>query len=387
MASPTVGAPGCPRDDAAGRGTCERGDAHGPGYGARVLDRRLLPLLVALALPCGKGALAAEWQGSLRGTGRLLVDSNAPRDFTDGAAAGPGSDLALSVLGVAEGRGTGERAQVVGRYELGARKYVDYATEDTLVQAGALEGSLALGTEWGVGAEGHAKDRRGGSRAYSDLGASLFAEYAPDVRLALRLRGGARRFVYRPDHTADFGGLELGALGRYRLTPRHTLSVFGEWGSRRYGPLARPFLGVSASPGRRQDGALVAGVGWAYRGPVKLSLSYAFQEVSSNSFGETVLRHRLIGSAGVRLPWRVTLLAQGTLGLSRYPDGIYLSPEIILVEEDEGQNSLSLKLARPVSARVDLELSWGIWSTRLPRNDLRYTRQVFGVGVTWRDQD
>ncbi|RKI04372.1 hypothetical protein [Corallococcus sp. AB038B] len=351
------------------------------------MDRRLLPLLLALSLPWGGGARAAEWQGSLRGTGRLLVDSNAPRDFSDGATPGPGADLAMSVLGVAEGRGTGERAQVVGRYELGARKYLDYDNEDTLVQAGALEGSLALGTEWGVGAEGHAKDRRGGSRAYSDLGTSLFAEYAPDVRLALRVRLGTRRFVYRPDHTADFGGPEVGVLGRYRLNPRHTLSVFGEWGSRRYGPFARPFPGINSAPVRRQDGALVAGAGYTYRGPVKLSLSYAFQEVSSNSFGETALRHRLVGSAGVRLPWRTTLLAQGTLGLARYPDGIFLSPEIILVEEDEGQNSLSLKLARPVSARVDVEVSWGLWSTRLPRNDLRYTRQVFGVGFTWRDQD
>ena len=363
------------------------GQAGGPEYGARVLDRRLRPLLLLLATLWGGSARAAEWQGSLKGTGRMLVDSNAPRDFSDGITRGPGTDAALSVLGTAEGRGTGERAQLVGRYELGARKYVSYANEDTLVQAGALEGSLALGTEWGVGLEGHIKDRRGGSRAYSDLGTSIFAEYAPDVRLALRVRLGARRFVYRPDETADFGGPEVGVLGRYRLDRRHSLSVFGEWGSRRYGIQARPFPGILRSPGRRQDGGLVAGAGYTYRGPVKLSLSYAFQEVSSNSFGETALRHRLTGSAGVLLPWRVTLLAQGSLGLSRYPDGIFLSPEIILVEEDEGQNSLSLKLARPVSARVDMEVSWGLWSTRLPRNDLRYTRQVFGVGFTWRDQD
>ena len=70
-----------------------------------------------------------------------------------------------------------------------------------------------------------------------------------------------------------------------------------------------------------------------------------------------MLRHRLTGNAGVRLPWQLTLLAQGSLGLTAYPDGIYLSPEIILVEEDEGQNSLSLKLARPVTQKVDAELS------------------------------
>ncbi|MFY2556413.1 hypothetical protein ACN469_02115 [Corallococcus terminator] len=352
----------------------------------RVVSRSRPTFLVLFVLLAARVALAAEWEGALKGTARLLVDTNAPRDFTDGSTPSPGADPALSVLGSAEGRATFERTQLVGRYELGARKYVGFAAEDTLIQAGALEASLALGTEFGLGAEGHAKDRRGGTRAYSDLGASVFAEYAPDVRLALRVRAGARRFVYRPDKTANFGGAELGVLGRYRFDRRHSLSLFGDWGARRYGPLARPRPGVTESTlGRREDGALTAGASYNYRGPVTLGLTYAYQEVTSNSFGETVLRHRVTGNAGVRLPWRVTLLAQGSLGITRYPDGIYLSPEIILVEEDEGQNSLSLKLARPVSERVDLEVSWGLWSTRLPRNNLSYSRQVFGVGFTWRD--
>ncbi|MCE9669317.1 hypothetical protein LY474_16015 [Myxococcus stipitatus] len=348
-------------------------------------SRLPLPLVVALLLTA-RGASAVEWEGALKGTARLLVDTNAPRDFADATQHTPGADVALSVLGSAEGRATFERTQLVGRYELGARKYAGFADEDTLVQAGALEGSLALGTEFGVGVEGHAKDRRGGSRDYSDLGASLFAEYAPDARLALRVRAGARRFVYRPDATANFGGPELGFLGRYRFDRRHSLSLFGDLGTRRFGTPARARPGAVGSVlGRREDGALTAGLSYNYRGPVALGLTYSYQESSSNSFGETLLRHRVVGSAGVRLPWRMTLLAQGSLGFTRYPDGIFLSPEIILVEEDEGQDSLSLKLARPVSARVDLELSWGLWSTRLPRNGLSYTRQVFGVGVTWRD--
>ncbi|MCP3103550.1 hypothetical protein LZ198_32170 [Myxococcus sp. K15C18031901] len=348
-------------------------------------SRPPLPLLLALLL-AARGASAVEWEGTLKGTARLMVDTNAPRDFVDTSNRAPGADTALSVLGSAEGRATFERTQVVGRYELGARKYLDFADEDTLIQAGALEGSLALGTEFGVGVEGHAKDRRGGSRDYSDLGTSVFAEYAPDVRLALRLRAGARRFVYRPDATANFGGPELGVLGRYRFDRRHSLSLFGDFGTRRFGIEARARPGALGSRvGRREDGALTAGVTYAYRGPVSLGLTYSYQESSSNSFGETLLRHRVTGNAGVRLPWRVTLLAQGSLGFTRYPDGIFLSPEIILVEEDEGQNSLSLKLARPVSDHVDLEVTWGLWSTRLPRNDLSYTRQVFGVGFTWRD--
>ncbi len=340
-------------------------------------------LLAALVLP--GGARAADMEGSLRITGRVLMDSNAPRDFRAPQTPIPQPDLGLSLLAAGDGRITGERSQCVGRYELGGRKYLRYPSEDVVIQAAAVEGSTALGTQLGLGVEGHAKDRRGGSRDYSDLGADAFLEYAPDVRLALRIRAGAHRFVYRPDAGANFGGSEVGFLGRYRFDRRHSLSVFGEYGSRGYGVQALPPPeDPELSPGRRQDGALSAGATYTYRGPVALGLTYTFQEISSNSFGETVLRHRLSGSAGVKLPWNVTLLAQGALGLSRYPDGLYLSPEIILVEEDEGQNSLSLKLARPVNERLDLELSYALYSTRLPRNELSYLRQVASLGLTWR---
>jgi hypothetical protein len=342
-------------------------------------------LLSALLLLLAGGAHAADVEGSVRLTGRVLGDSNAPRDFSDNQSMRPEPDLALGLLAVGEGRVTGERLQLVGRYELGGRKYLRYATEDVLVQSAAVEGSMAVGTQLGLGVEGRGKDRRGGSRDYSDLGASAFLEYAPEVRLALRVRAGAHRFVYRPDARANFGGPELGFLGRYRFNRRHSLSVFGEYGSRRYGVQALPPEGQEDLVlGRRKDGALSAGAGYTYRGSWAAGLTYTFQEVSSNSFGETVLRHRLSGSAGLRLPWNVMLLAQGALGLSRYPDGIYLSPEIVLVEEDEGQNSLSLKLARPVNESVDVELSYALYSTSLPRNGLSYFRQVLGVGLTWR---
>ncbi|MBJ6761166.1 hypothetical protein JGU66_10360 [Myxococcaceae bacterium JPH2] len=350
------------------------------------MARRLRSLLIVLVAAFGGGVRAEGWQTALKGTARLLVDSNAPRDYASGPEAPSTLDLALSVLGAAEARRTGERTQLLGRYELGARKYSAFPGEDTLIQSGAVEGSLALGTEWGVGVEGHAKDRRGGSRAYSDLGASLFAEYAPDVRLALRLNLGPRRFVYRANPSANFGGLEVGGLARYRFNRRHSLNVFGGWGSRGYGTQARlPGDAVPETYTRRHDGAIQVGAGYAYRGPVALGLTYTYQETDSNSFGETMLRHRVTANAGVRLPWRLSLFVQGSLGLSRYPDGIYLSPEIILVEEDEGQDSLSLKLTRPVSEHVDLEVSWGLWSTRLPHNGLSYSRQLMGVGITWRD--
>jgi len=347
--------------------------------------KRLLSTLVVLVVAIAGGARAADVEGALRVTGRLMLDGNAPRDVTRGPIATDTSDAVFSLLASGEGRYTADRWQLVGRYDGGVRKYLLFTTEDVLVQAAALEGSLALGSSLGVGVEGRAKDRRGGGRAYSDLAASGFVEYVPDARLALRLRVGAHRFLYRPNFAASFGSPEVGVLARYRLDRRHAFFASGEYGSRRYNDSVRPPPGVEVPwTGRRVDGALTANVGYTYKGPLALGLTYTYQELSSNSFGETVQRHRLSGSAGVRLPWKLTLLAQGSLGLTHYPDGVFFSNDITLLEDDEAQNSLALKLARPLNAHLDLELTYALYGNQLERNELSYFRQVGALGLTWR---
>jgi hypothetical protein len=348
------------------------------------LNRLLSPLVVLLLALAGP-VHAADVKGALRATGRMMVDGNAPRDVTSGSATRDATDLVFSLLASGEGRYTADRWQLVGRYDGGVRKYLLFSSEDVLVQAAALEGSLALGESLGVGVEGRAKDRRGGGRAYSDLGASAFVEYAPDARLSLRLRAGAHRFLYRQDFSASFGGPEVGLLARYRIDRRHAVSVAGEYGTRRYPSSRRPPPEVDVPwTGRREDGSLLASVGYSYKGPLALGVTYSYQENSSNSFGESVQRHRLSANAGVRLPAKLMLLAQGSLGLNRYPDRVYFSPDIILLEDDEAQNSLSLKLVRPMGEHMDVELSYALYNTRMPRNDLSYFRQVAGMGLTWR---
>jgi hypothetical protein len=342
-------------------------------------------MVLVLAHP--GGASAADVEGRLRVTGRVLWDGNAPRDYSQRGVGQNTADGVLGLLASAEGRYTAERWQVVGRYDGGTRLYLVYPQENTLVQSAALEGSHALGDSLGLGLEGRAKDRRGGARAYTDVVGSAFTEYAPDARLALRLRAGGHAFFYRPDPSANFGGFELGALARYRIDRQHSLGVSGEYGARRYTSLARrpsqdPPQAASA---RRSDGSLIASVSYAYKGPLNLGLTYTYLENNSNSFGESMHRHRLGASVGVRLPWKLTLLAQGALGFNLYPDGIYLSPEIILLEDDESQNMLSARLARPLSPTLDVELSSALYgSSRMPGTGLSYLRPVVGVGLTWR---
>jgi hypothetical protein len=259
----------------------------------------------------------------------------------------------------------------------------------------------------GLGVLGRGRDLRPGSRAYSDLSALAFVDFVPDAALSIRAFGGAHRFIYWQAFRHSFAATEFGATIRYRIHRQHTVHVFGELGLRRHNASAQarddtlpPDSGTCVATRslgyRRSDTLVRAGAGWSLRGPVPLSVAYSYTEDASNSFGESWRQHRLAGTAGLQLPWEMTLLAQLSLQLSDYPYGIFLSPELVVEEDSENFNSLSLKLARPISSAIDLEAKWAVYYSRLPQACLDascpptpgdaavYLRQLYWLGATFR---
>lgn len=339
--------------------------------------------LCALCALFAPVAGAADLEGSARVTLGAGVDTNARRDYEQ---VGAETDIIGSAVASVEGAATFERAQLLGSYDGGARKFLFFPTEDVLIQAADGEASLALGKFFGVGVLARGRDRRGGERDYTDLAAHGFVDFVPDASLSLRAYAGGHRFVYWPVFSYSFRATEAGATARYRFTRQHSLLVFGEGGQRTYNANARPVPNDPEPPPPRQRSDLVfsVGAGYAYRGPFALTVTYAYLDHSSNSYGETTRRHRLTATGGVRLPWKLFLLAQASLQLSSYPDGIFLSPQVILEEDDENHNSIALKLARPVSKHFDVELRWALYQNRLQGNRLDYLRQIGWFGVTWR---
>jgi hypothetical protein len=77
------------------------------------------------------------------------------------------------------------------------------------------------------------------------------------------------------------------------------------------------------------------------------------------------------------------MVGQAAFQLTRYPDGPYPTPEIILIEDDN-HNSVALKLVRPVFTDLELELRLALYSDRLPKNGLTYLREVASMGFAWR---
>ncbi len=342
----------------------------------------LLPLLV-----CALAAAPVHAQFAASGRATLLAgaDTNAPRDY-DATSAGQDATASLVVDGQAQvARGP---LRAFGDLSLGGRGFLRYGAENVFVSAGTAELELQALETLSVSLLGSGKDRRGGQRDYTDGVGQALVTWAPDRRLQVRLRGGLHGFAYRPNPDYGFTAVEWGGTLSWRFDARHRVLGALDTGTRTYPSLARDETGVP--PGgapRRQDGMLSASAAYEYRGPVRVRADYAWTEQRSNSFGETNLRHRLSALVGMRLPWELTAVVTGALQWTRFPDGIFLSSDILLANDEENANSVSLRLARPVSDAVDVELRYALFQYQLPANQLSYQRQVAfaGVSARWGD--
>lgn len=334
-----------------------------------------------MALP----SVAADYRGNARlwlGGG---LDTNARRDFVS-TGVGTVPDGFLFVLAQLDGQAVfADRVRFVGGYDGAGRKFVRLPSEDTLVQSAFLEGTVALGPYFGVGVAGRARDRRGAERDYTDLVGGLVLDFFPNEHADVRLNVSAHRFLFWKRFTYSYFGPDGTLSVRYRFNRRHSISLFGLYNPREYNAEAAPRPGPEGQepppPMVRRDSYFGGGASYTYRGPFHLTLGYAYYDQTSNSYGETIRRHRISATAGVRLPWKVTALASGTAQFSVFPDGVYLSPDLTVVEDDENSSSVTLKLVRPVQEHVEIDLRYAMYVNVLPLNQFFYMRHVVSLGL------
>ena len=342
--------------------------------------RHALPLLLVAS-----AAHAVEVDGSLRlwlGGG---LDTNPRRDFVVTGDRTP-TDAVLQGLLQLDGSLRGERGGLLASYDLGGRKFILLPSEDTLVQNASLDAEVVLLREVSLGSTLHLRDRRGADRNYTDLSGSAWIRFMVQSRLDARASIGAHRFIFWPRFPYSFWAPEIGVQARFRITKRHSVSAFLEFEPRTYNANAapRPELDPPPELGVRRDTFFIVGVGYQYRGPWAFGFNYSFMESDSNSYGETLRRHRINANAGVKLFWELSVMANVVLQLAQYPDGVYLSDELIVIDDDESQNQVALKLARPLGDHFEIDFRWQLFFNKLVKNDLTYLRNTFTLGVSFK---
>ena len=67
---------------------------------------------------------------------------------------------------------------------------------------------------------------------------------------------------------------------------------------------------------------------------------------------------------------------------SVFPEGVYLSPDLTVLEEDENTSSLTVKLVKPLGRYFDLDIRYAGYLGVLPQNEFLYLRHVVSIGVS-----
>lgn len=101
----------------------------------------------------------------------------------------------------------------------------------------------------------------------------------------------------------------------------------------------------------------------------------------SNAFAESYTRYRLFGIVGFRLPAEVTVSTRGAVQLTQYDEGVSLSRQYFLQEDDESQNSLSLLVTRPFLGGLVLEAQLAWYGNELARGGVKFSRTTAAVGL------
>jgi len=221
-----------------------------------------------------------------------------------------------------------------------------------------------------------------GDRSYSDLGAGATLTTQLSRSLVVDLRVGIRAFNYFPDPAYSEIGPAFSA-GATQATWKDQSIFFV------YRLLPEYYEGYQLLPdltigGKRFDWFHMATVGYSLSRPVLASLSYSFIYDHSNSYGESYVRYRLEAIAGLNLPLDFTFTGTAAIQFTTYPDGIYLSPQVLLVEDDDNLTELSLKVFRELVGGLSLEARFSLYRNDLSKSLLTYRREIFYIGVSFR---
>jgi hypothetical protein len=379
--------------------------------------RRALALVAVMA-PAQAGADRDSW--SVTGEAGAELDSNVQRVETGPDLGTTPVTSAVWRFGVrTEGRGIAGGGRYVAALSDLTRVVNDptVQVENVTLLAGDLRWMHALGerpVSLGVGvvaADALPLSDPIGARTFSNIGAdALLAAHAGDERRLLLAVGG-RSFSYKPgshgdgtDHDYDWSGPTASA--RLDVIPWQApggarsleLAFTAGFEARAYDGLA--FVnactpGSPPDPGcsspipsiARRDRFQRVGVEATWVGKRLAAIGYQLVVIDSNSFGQSLVRHRATASLTSPLPGDVygTLLA--ILQIDKYLDGLVVG-DIQLRDfaniENENSSSLQLRLGKKLSSAWSLEGRAAIWrSLGSTAMNIKYERELIYGGIVY----
>lgn len=126
----------------------------------------------------------------------------------------------------------------------------------------------------------------------------------------------------------------------------------------------------------------------SYTGDRAWSAAYELSLADSNSFGQSLLRHRLELGLTTEVVANVFASARATVTLNTFLDPLLLARDVnaqtFVTIDDENRNSFSLHLARDVGASWTAEARYAIYTNEFATRELSFRRHIGYLGLAYR---
>ncbi len=378
---------------------------------AATMRRAACGLVIAAAL--AGSAEAAPWTVTVEGGGE--ADTNVTRVET-----GPGLKTQRVAAGVVRlGAKVGRRGKILG----GAYAFVISALSRVITEPQASQENVTLFTgelrylrpvearhaSFGLGliaADAQPISEDVGARTFRNLGAdALLAFDAGDEgkTRTLTMGFGLRDFVYKEKAGFDWTGpiatarLDLTLWQPSGGTRSLELATYVAFESRTY---TSPALANACPPGAppsdncsagisllRRDRVQRVGAEVTWTGSFVAAAGYQLTIIDSNSYGQSLVRHKGTASVTRSLPLGLYGTALAILQIDQYPDGLVLKTDTQRSEftslDDENRSSVQIRIGREVSAAWSIEGRAAIWRNLGGEMETAFRRASLYVGAVY----
>lgn len=244
---------------------------------------------------------------------------------------------------------------------------------------------------------------RAGSRTFRSVGVDGLVALRGGDNRTLSMSFGGRAFEYKPD--ADFNWAGPAATARLDVTLWEAdggtrnleVAAFAGVEARAYESTAAvnvcpedamPEDPRDCSAGTtlpRRDRYHRFGVEVTWTGSVVAQIGYQLAVNDSNSFGQSLVRHRVNLSVTRDLPWKLYGSALAILQFDQYLDGLIVQEDLqnqtFTTLDDENRSSLQIRIARELSKSWSIESRGAIWRDLDSDPATSFRRAIIYLGV------
>jgi hypothetical protein len=242
-----------------------------------------------------------------------------------------------------------------------------------------------------------------GARTFRNVGGDAIVVLGTGDDHRLTLAAGARDFSYKPAHKFDWRGpvararLDIALWTAAARSRSLELTTTLDIEARTYASIAQknvcpPGSSLNTdcsadSTATRADRFQRASVDLTWTGDVVATVGYQLTVVNSNSFGQSLIRHRVMTSVTAELADKLFGSATATLQLDQYPDGRLVEKDMQHIEfanlEDENRSSLQVRIARALSASWSLEARAALWRDFDTTGTASFRRELVYAGIIY----